>query len=166
MLAVFGLGNPGEKYSKTRHNAGFIILDELAKNKGMVWASEPKFKAETAKDGDLLLIKPLTHMNNSGESASAVVNFYKLSFQDIMVVHDEVDLEFGRIKKQLGGSSAGHHGIEDIIEKLGTTEFWRIRVGVGRPVDKRFDVMDWVLSDFSEYELEFIKREGQVAIHE
>ena len=156
MKIVFGLGNPGKEYARSRHNTGFILLDNYASSKGLKWLKEDKFKAETAKDGDLLLVKPQTFMNNSGDCASLVVNFYKADPQDVLVIHDDVDLELGRTKKQLGGGSAGHHGVEDIYKKLGTDGIWRFRVGVGRPDNSRFDVLDWVLGSFSDEDLSTI----------
>lgn len=158
MQVIFGLGNPEKKYQRSRHNAGYIVLDEMAGELGLNWVLEEKFKAEIAKGKDFLLVKPLTHMNNSGECVNAISSFYKLEPSDIVIVHDDVDLEFGRIKNQLGGSAAGHHGVLDIAEKLKTFDFWRYRVGVGRPEEKKFDVMDWVLSDFSDEELSVIKK--------
>jgi PTH1 family peptidyl-tRNA hydrolase len=157
MKLIFGLGNPGKEYENTRHNVGFILLDKYAADKGLKWLKQDKFKAETAREGDTLLVKPQTFMNNSGDCVSLATNFYKAKPEDVLVVHDEVDLEFGRTKKQLGGGSAGHHGVENIVEKLGTDAFWRFRVGIGRPGNTQFDVMDWVLSDFSDQELEIIK---------
>lgn len=156
MKIVFGLGNPGKEYERARHNVGFILLDKYAEDKGLKWLKEGKFKALTAKDGDMLLVKPQTFMNNSGDCVSLVVNYYKATPEDILVIHDDVDLEFGRTKKQLGGGSAGHHGVEDIYKKLGTDGIWRFRVGVGRPDNAGFDVTDWVLSPFSEEELSTI----------
>jgi PTH1 family peptidyl-tRNA hydrolase len=157
MKLIFGLGNPGKEYERTRHNAGFIMLNEYVGKKGLKWVKEDKFKAETAREGDSLFIKPQTFMNNSGDCVSLLLNYYKSKPDDVLVVHDDVDLEFGRTKKQLGGGSAGHHGIEDIVLKLGTKVFWRFRVGVGRPAATGFDVMDWVLSTFSDEELEAVK---------
>ena len=158
MKIIFGLGNPGKEYASARHNVGFILLDKYAEDKGLKWLKEDKFKALTAKDGEILLVKPQTFMNNSGDCVSLVVNYYKADPADILVIHDDVDLEFGRTKKQFGGGSAGHHGIEDIHKKLGTDVFWRFRVGVGRPNNASFDVLDWVLSGFSEEELATIKK--------
>ena len=157
MRLIFGLGNPGFEYERTRHNAGFIILDGYANEKGLSWGHEGKFKATMAKGDDFWLVKPLDNMNNSGSVVRTVADFYKVTGNDIYIFHDDVDLEFGRIKRQLGGGTAGHHGVIDIVEKLGTPDFWRVRIGVGRPLANKFDVMDWVLKDFTEEELNFVR---------
>ncbi len=162
MRIIVGLGNPGTKYKRTRHNVGFIILNELAERLGLNWAEEKKFNAEIARgeyEGEeILLVKPLTYMNLSGECVSLICSYYKEKLENIIVIHDEVDLPFGEIRKQFARGTAGHHGIENIVEKLGTNEFFRIRIGVGRPEDKRYEVNDWVLSDFTEEELNELKK--------
>jgi peptidyl-tRNA hydrolase, PTH1 family len=157
MKVLVGLGNPGKEYEKNRHNAGFIILDKLAQEKGLEWVADTKCKIEVAKDSEFVLIKPQTFMNLSGTAVVCYLNYFKLEIKDILVIHDDVDLPFGRVKKQLGGSSAGHHGIEDMIQKLGTGDFWRLRIGVGRPENLEFEVSEWVLSDFDESELKQLK---------
>ena len=157
MKAIFGLGNPEKKYEKTRHNAGFIVIDKIAEELSLTWGREDKLKALIAKKDDLLLVKPQTFMNNSGGCIRAVKDFYKLESSKILVVHDDVDLPFGKIKLQIGASSAGHNGVSDIIEKLGTQEFWRLRIGVGRPENAEFDVTDWVLGDLTPEELDFVR---------
>lgn len=157
MKLIVGLGNPGEKYQNTKHNAGFIAVDALVANKELVWKMDSKFNALVCNYDDILLFKPQTFMNESGTSVSAVVRFYKIISSEVMIVHDDVDLASGVIKKQTGVSSAGHHGVEDIIVKLGTKDFWRIRIGVGRPEDSKFEVEDWVLKDLSSIEIEKIK---------
>jgi PTH1 family peptidyl-tRNA hydrolase len=153
MKIVVGLGNKGKKYEKTRHNVGFILLNMQSTS----WRKEPKFDAEIYKKEDLLLVKPQTFMNESGKSVSKVLNFYKLEPKDLFVIHDDLDLPFGKVKKQFDAGPAGHRGVLSIIEELGTQKFWRIRVGVGRPDDNRIDPADFVLSDFSVVELQEIQ---------
>ena len=151
-LLVVGLGNPGREYSSTRHNVGFMVADELAARHGGSWRS--KFSGEVADvrlDGArLVLLKPQTYMNESGRSVSAAVRFYKMDPQDVLAVHDEVDLDVGRMQARMGGGLAGHNGLRSVAASLGTPEFLRLRVGVGRP--ERGDprpVADWVLSPFA-----------------
>jgi PTH1 family peptidyl-tRNA hydrolase len=153
MKAVIGLGNPGNEYEATRHNAGFLFLDTLKES----WDSpdfvpEKKFASLVSagmKDGEkTLLVKPVTFMNRSGEAIAALVNFFKLEPADVTVVHDDLDLPFGTWKIATGSGSAGHNGVSDIIEKLGTKEFRRIRIGIGRPEGDR-DPADYVLDRFT-----------------
>jgi PTH1 family peptidyl-tRNA hydrolase len=150
-LLVVGLGNPGRDYASTRHNVGFMVADELARRHGGSWRS--KFSGEVADvrvDGArLALLKPQTYMNESGRSVAAAARFYKVDLQDLLAVHDEVDLELGRMQARLGGGLAGHNGLRSVASALGTPEFLRLRIGVGRP--ERGDprpVSDWVLSQF------------------
>jgi PTH1 family peptidyl-tRNA hydrolase len=143
---VVGLGNPGKKYENTRHNIGFLFLDYLAKEYGLSWKEEKKFKAQVAVNGDLILAKPQTFMNLSGTSVAKLVDYYDVTLEDLVVVHDDVDLESLNYKYQLGRGSAGHNGVKDIISKLGSNEFWRLRIGVGRPGNNRYDVNTYVLS--------------------
>lgn len=132
MKLIVGLGNPEDKYAGTRHNLGFDILDELTKKFNLVdWSLESKFKAEIIKTTELILAKPQTYMNLSGMAVSLIANFYKIAPEDIIVVHDELDLPLGKIKVRLGGAAAGHHGVESIIKSLGTDKFVRVRLGIG-----------------------------------
>lgn len=147
MKLIVGLGNPGEKYKNTRHNVGFMLLDALAYEAGISWAFEKKFNSEISKHEDILYAKPQTFMNRSGEAVRKIADYYNIAPENIIIVHDDVDLEEGQTRFRQGSSSAGHHGVDDIIEKLGTQEFWRFRVGVGRPNDTKFDVQDYVLSN-------------------
>ncbi|MDP3954820.1 MAG: aminoacyl-tRNA hydrolase [bacterium] len=162
MKLIVGLGNPGEKYLNTRHNIGFMAVDKLLKDLAPVeksrWELDGKTKAETAKLGEILLAKPQTFMNAVGFAVAKLVNFYKVESSDLWVVHDDLDLPLGKIKIRQGGGAAGHHGLESIIEKLGTTNFVRFRLGVGRPKGhdaweklniKRREVEKYVLSKFS-----------------
>jgi len=150
-LLVVGLGNPGHEYATTRHNVGFMVADELARRHGGSWRS--KFSGEVADvrlDGArLALLKPQTFMNDSGRSAAAAAKFYKVEPEDLLAVHDEVDLDLGRMQARLGGGLAGHNGLRSMASALKTPEFLRLRIGVGRPErgDRR-PVSDWVLSPF------------------
>jgi peptidyl-tRNA hydrolase, PTH1 family len=147
MKLIVGLGNPGEKYEHTRHNLGFMIVDQFVKKHmaNGVWHMETKFNAEIIKDSlfgkDLILARPQTFMNNSGISVAAIANFFKIDPSDIIVIYDDVDLKFGQIKLRLGGSAAGHHGVESIIEKIGTDQFLRLRGGIGN--DKTTNAEDF-----------------------
>jgi PTH1 family peptidyl-tRNA hydrolase len=151
-LLVVGLGNPGREYERTRHNAGWLVLDELARRKGGSWRS--KFSgslAEVRLDGLRLgLLKPETYMNESGRSVGAAARFFKVEPDAMLVVHDDVDLEPGRLQARLGGGLAGHNGLRSLAQHLGSQDFLRLRIGVGRPGrgDRR-SVSDWVLSAFS-----------------
>ena len=150
-LLVVGLGNPGREYAQTRHNVGFMVAEELARRTGGSWRG--KFSGELAEvrfDGmRLALLRPQTFMNESGRSVAAAARFFKVEPDDLLVVHDEVDLEPGRLQVRLGGGLAGHNGLRSVAQQLGTPEFARLRVGVGRP--ERGDprpVADFVLSEF------------------
>jgi PTH1 family peptidyl-tRNA hydrolase len=151
MKLIVGLGNPGDKYLRTRHNVGFMVVDKIADIKDVVLRLENEFKAENGDFGTLdertKLAKPQTFMNASGEAVSKMRSYYKLDSEGILVVHDDIDLEFGKIKVVLGGGSAGHKGIQSIIDQLGTDQFWRVRVGVGR--SEQIPTEEWVLMNFS-----------------
>lgn len=139
MKLIIGLGNPGKKYEKTRHNSGFMVLDHLLKDlepvDKTVWEESEKLKSATVniplKTEKVILAKPKTYMNNSGMAVGKLVTFYKVKPEDIWVVYDELDLPLGSMKIRFGGASAGHHGIDSIMEKIGTDQFWRFRIGIG-----------------------------------
>jgi PTH1 family peptidyl-tRNA hydrolase len=147
---VAGLGNPGREHAATRHNAGFWFADALALRLGVAFASEAKFHGQVAKSGGgLRLQKPGTYMNLSGRAVSALAGFFAIVPEEILVVHDELDLEPGEAKIKFGGGTAGHNGLRDIAEKLGTPDFWRLRIGIGHPRDSSIpqqDVADYVLA--------------------
>lgn len=149
---VIGLGNPGRAFERSRHNIGFLVIDELARRYG-ARAGERAAKSLTGRvrvgDIDLVLAKPQTMMNLSGLAAKALRTKYAVPLERVLVVHDELDLPFGRIRIRREGSSAGNHGLDSLIASLGTRTFARVRVGVGRPVG---DGVDYVLSPFSEQE--------------
>jgi PTH1 family peptidyl-tRNA hydrolase len=154
-LLVVGLGNPGREYAGNRHNVGRLVVDELARRHGGSWRG--KFSghlAEVRIDGHrVALLKPETYMNESGRSVRAAKDFFKLDAQAILVVHDESDLELGRLQARLGGGLAGHNGLRSVAQHLGTPDFLRLRVGVGRPGrgDPR-SLADYVLADFQPHE--------------
>ena len=151
-LLVAGLGNPGREYAETRHNVGWMVLDELARRHGGSWRS--KFSGQLAEvrvDGaKLALVKPETYMNESGRSLGAAATFFKAPAETVLVVHDDVDLEEGRLQARAGGGLAGHNGLRSIAQHLGSQEFLRLRIGVGRPGrgDRR-SVADYVLAPFA-----------------
>jgi len=151
-LLVAGLGNPGREYERTRHNAGWLVLDELARRHGGSWRS--KFSGSLAEvrvgDARLALLKPETYMNESGRSLGAAARFFKVEPEQVLVVHDDVDLETGRLQARAGGGLAGHNGLRSLAQHLGAQDFLRLRIGVGRPGrgDRR-SVADWVLSPFA-----------------
>jgi peptidyl-tRNA hydrolase, PTH1 family len=173
MKLIVGLGNPGEKYEATRHNLGFVILDHFLKNlepvDGKDFREEKKFKSdivefEWEEEGRVILAKPRTYMNNSGMAVSLLSSFYKFDPADIWVVYDELDLPLGTMKIRMGGSAAGHKGVESIIEALGNDKFWRFRMGIG--VSRQHDEMakhnmrgvdDFVLGEFDHGEVGKVK---------
>jgi len=150
-LLVAGLGNPGRRYAANRHNVGYLVVDELARRHDGSWRS--KFNGQLAEvriDGHkIALLKPETFMNDSGRPVKAAMQFFKLEPDAVLVVHDESDLELGRLQARRGGGLAGHNGLRSVAEQLGTQDFLRLRVGVGRPGrgDPR-PLADWVLTDF------------------
>ena len=145
---IVGLGNPGEKYARTRHNAGYWWVDAIAEAKRAAWKKETKFSGWTTKveEGgcEFVLLKPSTYMNESGRSVSSIMRFFKIEPDALLVIHDELDLAPGVVKLKKGGGTGGHNGLTDIVDALGTKEFWRLRVGIGHPGDKDL-VADYVL---------------------
>ncbi len=163
MKLVFGLGNPGASYERTRHNIGFQVLDILARRHGATFTTH-KFRSLAARirvDGEtVLLVKPLTYMNASGEAVGPIVRYYKVPLEDVLVVYDDLDLPFGTLRLRAKGGSGGHKGLKSIIQHLGSEDFPRLRVGIGRPPG-RMDPADFVLSPFtaSEEEVMAVVRE-------
>ena len=155
-MLVVGLGNIGREYSGTRHNIGFECIDMFAKQQDFVpWTTKKDLKTDitSAVIGGVrvILVKPNTFMNNSGEAVQAVAHFYKISPSNIVVVHDELDIDFGKIRTSVDGSAAGHNGIKSVIEHMGE-KFGRIRVGIGPKKPTRMDSADFVLAKFSDKE--------------
>ena len=155
-LIVF-LGNPGPRYEMTRHNAGFMAADAMAKEKN-VNINKARFKALTATcdigDESVLLMKPQTFMNLSGDAVAQAAKFYKIPPEHVIVVSDEISLPIGKLRIRTKGSAGGHNGLKDIIAKLGTDAFPRIRIGVGTPPHPDYDMADWVLSSFKNQDAE------------
>jgi PTH1 family peptidyl-tRNA hydrolase len=153
---IVGLGNPGRQYEKNRHNAGFLLLDRLAGSVHSDWSNESKFHGLIANcsfgGGKVILLKPQTFMNRSGLSVSAVSRYYKIEIEDVLVVHDELDLAVGTVRLKKGGGHAGHNGLRNISASLGGGDFYRIRLGVDRPASRK-SVADYVLSDPSKEDL-------------
>jgi peptidyl-tRNA hydrolase, PTH1 family len=151
-LLVAGLGNPGRDYERTRHNAGWLALDELARRHGGSWRSKFSGSLSEVRLGDarVALLKPETYMNESGRSLGAAARFFKVEPEQVLVVHDDVDLETGRLQARAGGGLAGHNGLRSLAQHIGSQDFLRLRIGVGRPGrgDPR-SVADWVLSPFA-----------------
>lgn len=133
---IAGLGNPGKEYAQTRHNAGFWLVDELARRHGGVWRMESRFNAELARvrigGEEVWLVKPMAYMNRSGGVTAAVANFYKIPASSVLVAHDELDLPVGAVRLKEGGGAGGHNGLKDLIATLGEG-FWRLRLGIGHP---------------------------------
>lgn len=150
MIWFAGLGNPGTKYAGTRHNVGFMAVDRFAEKWGLDWKSG-KFRADIAEGrvngARVALIKPLTFMNLSGEAVRAFADYYRLSVDQMVVIYDDLDTEFGKMRLRYKGSAGGHNGIKSIIAHMGTQEFKRIRIGISRPPAGE-DVVPYVLSDF------------------
>lgn len=148
---IVGLGNPGDKYDGTRHNAGFLAVDALA-DKGQFRISRVKFKALTAQaevgGQGALVMKPTTYMNLSGEAVGEAARFYHISPAQVLVISDDVDLPLGKLRLRTGGSAGGHNGLKSIIQHLGTDQFPRVRVGVGEKPHPDYDMADWVLGKF------------------
>lgn len=156
MKIIIGLGNPGKKYSGTRHNVGFAFLDKLKTEFDFPeFEFNKKFNAEISTSKETILMKPQTFMNLSGESVRSILDFYKLSPDDILVIHDDKDITLGEYRLATDSSSAGHNGIQNIIDNLGTQKFKRIRIGVGAETDLPSDV--FILQKFSDDELGKIK---------
>jgi len=186
MKLVVGLGNPGEKYKNNRHNAGFIIIDELALKWNLPWEYNKKFDAEIARNDKVVLIKPQTFMNDSGEAVSRALQYFGIDSSGLTVVHDDIDLEALQFKVSCNSSSAGHRGVQNIIDGIGTQDFTRLRVGIGRPPQRTLQqfeevasgetgprdenavesaitssyVEKYVLQDFPSDQLEIVKKTG------
>lgn len=160
---IVGLGNPGPRYAATRHNVGFEIVDRLVRARGWAWKAERKWSAEIARpnDGSLVLVKPQTYMNLSGESVGRIAAFFKIAPGAVLVIHDDVDLPLGRLRLRASGSAGGHNGIKSIIQHLGTDAFPRLKFGVGRAGEgeaPRRDTIDHVLGRFDPAENETLEK--------
>ncbi|MFH1284383.1 MAG: aminoacyl-tRNA hydrolase [Candidatus Peregrinibacteria bacterium] len=177
MKIIVGLGNIGEKYAKTRHNCGFMFLDEFVRqvekdtDTKIKWKEDSKLNAMTAKipykDQILLLVKPTTLMNNSGQAISHILNFFKESTANLIVIYDDIDLPLGNIRIREKGSAGTHNGMRSVIRELGTENFKRIRIGTesrGETTSPHLDISDFVLSDFTNEEISPLKSSIEEAI--
>jgi peptidyl-tRNA hydrolase, PTH1 family len=154
-----GLGNPGEQYLETRHNVGFWWIDFIGQNHKLSLKNSKKYFGEFSKhneDGEVFFLKPSTFMNDSGKSVQALAKFYKIEPEEILVIHDELDIQPGTAKLKLGGGHGGHNGLKSIQTFLGSNNFWRLRIGVGHPGDKS-KVIGYVLNKPSKIEMQLIQ---------
>jgi PTH1 family peptidyl-tRNA hydrolase len=153
MKLIIGLGNPGKEYEKTRHNAGFLAIDGFAKSNKANWKIDKSLRAEMAKitinDQQVILAKPTTFMNLSGEAIQAIASYYKVGIGDILVIQDEMDLAPGLMAFKLGGGAAGHNGITSVTQHLGTQDYARLRIGIGRPIEQ-IPTEKWVLGKLAQ----------------
>lgn len=152
---VTGLGNPGPEHAVTRHNVGFMVLDQFAAQSGATWQKSTKWEALSAKCGTALLVKPLSFMNRSGYPLLAIAQFYKIAPSEILVVLDDFSLPLGRLRLRLGGGSGGHNGLESIIAQFGTEQIPRLRIGIGAAPNE--GSVDYVLSGFFEEEKSIVR---------
>uniref|UniRef100_UPI0040481DC1 aminoacyl-tRNA hydrolase n=1 Tax=Aliarcobacter sp. TaxID=2321116 RepID=UPI0040481DC1 len=151
MHLIVGLGNIGEKYQLTRHNIGFLVIDEITKNLNTSNINNSNFQSTLLKSGYNLFSKPTTYMNNSGVAVHAIKEYYKIDLENIIVIHDDLDLPFGTVKFKVGGGHGGHNGLRSLDAHI-SKEYIRVRIGIGKPADKT-DVANYVLSNFSKEEL-------------
>ncbi|OGD84877.1 aminoacyl-tRNA hydrolase [Candidatus Curtissbacteria bacterium RBG_13_40_7] len=147
MKLIVGLGNPGAKFKNTRHNLGFMVIDNFARAQGFAWRYNQDWMGYFSKSDDFVIAKPSTYMNKSGESIISITNFYKVDKKDILVIHDDLDLAFGKIRLSFDSASAGHRGVESVIDSLGSFDFGRLRIGIGR--SPNIDPEKFVLEEFS-----------------
>ena len=159
MHLIVGLGNIGEQYQLTRHNVGFLVIDEMTKKLTTSNINKANFQADVLKSGYNLFVKPKTYMNHSGESVVAIKEYYKIDMENIIVIHDDLDLPFGTVKFKVGGGHGGHNGLRSIDSHIGK-EYIRVRIGIGKPENKA-DVANYVLSNFSKEDLN--KLEGIIS---
>jgi len=159
MYLISGLGNPGDKYKYTRHNIGFLVIDEITKDLVSTNINNSNFQAIVQKQNSDIYVKPQTFMNTSGESILSIAEYYNVSNDNIIIIHDDLDLEFGSVKFKIGGGHGGHNGLRSIDSHIGN-DYIRIRIGIGKPQRKE-DVSNYVLSNFTKEEL--IKLEGIIS---
>ena len=156
MRLLVGLGNPGAKYERTRHNIGFRVAEEAARKLGAQLSEDTRWDAMVGKAKDAAILLPRSYMNVSGEAVGQAARFWKVPVNEIVIVHDEIDLEFGRIQVKQGGGDAGHNGLRSIRQHLGSGDTVRVRFGVGRPPEQ-WEGADWVLAKFSSEEEQALK---------
>lgn len=163
MWAVVGLGNPGRKYQRTRHNIGFMVLEQIATARGFNPTEKKLYRSAKGSigDHDVLLMEPLTFMNLSGLAVREILRRFRLSAENLVVIHDDLDMETGKLKIKSGGSSGGHRGVESIIENIGSEDFIRVKIGIGR--EWEIPAEQFVLSKFKKEELIAVKQAVQDA---
>ncbi len=154
MRLIVGLGNPGKEYAKSKHNVGFMVLDSYAKAFNLKFVKEAKFQGELVKLSDAVLLKPRTFMNNSGVSVRAVAQFFQIAPEDILIVSDDLDLPFAKLRLREKGSAGGHNGLKSVIENLSSSNFNRLRIGIDRDGDK--EVVDYVLGKLSKEQIKIL----------
>ena len=160
MKVILALGNPGEKYAHTRHNAGFLVIDQLAAGQSAQFSNKPKFSANIAElnmSGEkILLVKPTTYYNDIGISARAILDFYKLALDDLLIIHDDTALDFGKIRIRKGGRDAGSNGLKSLHAHIGS-DFWHIRIGTNNLLRRQIGDVDFVLSKFNADEQKILR---------
>lgn len=160
MKVILALGNPGEKYVHTRHNAGFLVVNQLAAEQGAQFSNKPKFFADIAElnmSGEkILLVKPTTYYNEVGIAARAILDFYKLTLDDLLIIHDDTDLDFGKIRVRKGGRDAGSNGLKSLHAHIGS-DFWHIRIGTDNLLRQQIGDVDFVLSKFNADEQKILR---------
>ena len=160
MKVILALGNPGDKYTDTRHNAGFLTIDKFASEQGKTFSNKTKFSADIAElniSGEkILLVKPTTYYNEVGIAARAIMDFYKLTLDDLLIIHDDTDLDFGKIRVRKGGRDAGSNGLKSLHAHIGT-DFWHIRIGTDSLLRKQIGSVDFVLSKFNSDEQKILQ---------
>ncbi len=168
-FVIVGLGNPGKQYEDTRHNIGFILIDEIASEANTSFTFQNKFNASIVKtkwqQHDVVLVKPQTYMNLSGESVRLILSYYKLTEQNLIIVFDDLDQSHGAVRMRHGGGHGGHNGIRSILENTATDKFYRVKIGIGKPVHKSATA-NWVLHKFSTEELDILKNESFITAKE
>lgn len=161
LFLIVGLGNPGAEYARTRHNVGFMAVEEFARRRGAVWKDEPRFESRLAKaefaGRRLWLCEPMTYMNASGAAVGAVCDYFKIGFDRLAVVVDDADLELGEIRMRPHGGTGGHHGLESLHQHLGTANYARLRIGIGRQAPGAREITGHVLGRFAASELDLLK---------
>ncbi len=155
MKLIAGLGNIGDKYCFTRHNAGFMVLDKWALDEGFSFKEDKKLKSFIAKMGDIIFVKPTTFMNLSGEAVRAVMDYYKIDVKDVLIIYDDISLDLGKIRFRANGSDGGHNGIKSIIQHIGTKNFDRLKIGIGP--QPNIPSENFVLANFPKDKLEDLK---------
>mgnify|MGYP000243861467 FL=1 len=173
MKVILALGNPGDKYTYTRHNAGFLVVDQLAAEQSAQFSNKPKFSADIAElnmSGEkILLVKPTTYYNEVGTAARALMDFYKLTLADLLIVHDDTDLDFGKIRVRKGGRDAGSNGLKSLHTHIGS-DFWHIRIGTDNLLRRQVSTDRFVMMNFNSDELTILKNwaipTAQTMIHD